>query len=66
MKNDVHSIEEGVVVAARIGYPVKVKPFYTLAGAGTAVAQHAEELRRVLQAALDLSPLSKARIVRHA
>ena len=51
------SIEGGVAIAARIGYPVILRPAFTLGGTGGGFADNEEELREMMRTALDLSPV---------
>ncbi|GMQ63914.1 carbamoyl-phosphate synthase large subunit [Vallitalea maricola] len=51
----VTSMEEGVDFAAKIGYPVVVRPAYTLGGSGGGIAEDREELKQILAKGLQLS-----------
>ncbi len=51
----VTSIEEGVTVAERIGYPVLVRPSYVLGGRAMQIVSNEERLRHYLQSAVDLN-----------
>lgn len=51
------SIEHGVEIAAKIGYPVILRPAFTLGGTGGGFADNEEELRELMRTALDLSPV---------
>ncbi len=48
--------------AARIGYPVIVRPAFTLGGAGGGAAQNEAELRVIAQTGLDASPITQVLI----
>ena len=50
------SIEEAVPVAARIGYPLIVRPSYVLGGRGMEVVHDEETLRRYVAAAVNVTP----------
>lgn len=51
----VTSIEEGHAFAAKIGYPVVVRPAYTLGGTGGGIAEDEQELAEILAQGLSLS-----------
>ena len=51
------SIEEGLAAAQQIGYPVVLRPAFTLGGTGGGFAENEEECREVLKNALELSPV---------
>jgi len=51
-----HSLDEAIKVAEEIGFPVIIRPSYTLGGMGGNVAYNIEEYRRMAQWGLDLSP----------
>ena len=53
----VHSMEEGVAAAEKIGYPVVLRPAFTLGGTGGGFASDEEELRGIMKNALKLSPV---------
>lgn len=52
-----NTIEEGLKAAAEIGYPVVLRPAYTLGGTGGGFADDEEECREMLKNALVLSPV---------
>ncbi|MBQ7467756.1 MAG: carbamoyl-phosphate synthase large subunit [Bacteroidales bacterium] len=52
-----YSIEEGVAAAQKIGYPVILRPAFTLGGTGGGFAYNEEELRDMMRNALYLSPV---------
>lgn len=53
----VNSIDEGAKVAEKIGYPVVLRPAFTLGGTGGGFADNEEELRELMRNALSLSPV---------
>jgi carbamoyl-phosphate synthase large subunit len=54
-----HSIEECVAAAAELGYPLVVRPSFTMGGAGSGFAADEAELRRVAGTGLRLSPTTE-------
>ena len=56
------SMEEGVKAAEEIGYPVVIRPAFTLGGTGGGFADDEAELREILKNALVLSPVHQALI----
>ena len=51
------SVEKAVEIAKKIGYPVILRPAFTLGGTGGGFADNEEELRDLMRTALDLSPV---------
>ncbi|MCQ2500046.1 MAG: carbamoyl-phosphate synthase large subunit [Lachnospiraceae bacterium] len=56
------SMEEGIKAAEEIGYPVVIRPAFTLGGTGGGFADNEEELKDILKNALVLSPVGQALI----
>ena len=52
-------VDSCLKIAARIGYPVIVRPAYTLGGTGGGIAADAEELASIARQGLDLSPITQ-------
>ena len=50
------SLQDAVVFAREVGYPVLVRPSYVLSGAAMAVASNDLELKQYLQKAVSISP----------
>ncbi len=59
-----NTVREALDVAERIGYPVIVRPAFTLGGAGGGAAASAEELREIARVGLDMSPITQVLIER--
>jgi carbamoyl-phosphate synthase, large subunit len=51
------SIDHAVEIASKIGYPVILRPAFTLGGTGGGFADNEKELRELMRTALDLSPV---------
>ena len=61
-----YTVDECVAVAEKIGgYPVIVRPAYTLGGAGGGVAHNEEELRLIAHNGLMLSPITQVLIEKY-
>ncbi len=54
-----HSLEGVFTAAEQLGYPVVVRPSYTLGGSGSGIARTPDELRRIAGAGLDASPTTE-------
>jgi carbamoyl-phosphate synthase large subunit len=50
------SLEEGLAIAGEIGYPVVVRPSFTMGGSGGGIAYNREELETIVARGLDASP----------
>ncbi|MBR0106554.1 MAG: carbamoyl-phosphate synthase (glutamine-hydrolyzing) large subunit, partial [Lachnospiraceae bacterium] len=57
-----HSVEEGLAAAREIGYPVVLRPAFTLGGTGGGFAENEEEFRELMKHALALSPVGQVLI----
>ena len=53
----VRSIEEGLKAIEKIGFPVILRPAFTLGGTGSSVAYNIEEFKDKLRVALETSPI---------
>ncbi len=53
----INDVEPGLIWAAKAGYPVIVRPAYTLGGSGGGIAQNEAELRTILESGLMLSSI---------
>ena len=51
------SLEEGFEAVQKIGYPVVIRPAYTLGGTGGGFAYNEEQFRDIMRNALELSPV---------
>lgn len=51
------SLEDGLKAAEEIGYPVVLRPAFTLGGTGGGFADNEEECAEILRGALELSPV---------
>ena len=60
----VENIEDGVQFAAKIGYPVVLRPAYTLGGSGGGIAHSVVELRKILENGLRLSRVGQVLVER--
>lgn len=60
----VHTTEEAMSFADQIGYPVIVRPAYTLGGTGGGIAKTREELLHISASGLNASPIHQCLIER--
>ena len=58
----VNNLKDGLEFAGKIGFPVIVRPSFTLGGSGGGIAYNREELLEVLARGLDFSPVHEALI----
>src|SRR5579884_4052604 len=58
----VKKVEQGIEFANRIGYPVILRPSFTLGGTGGGIAYNREDLTEILENGLDLSPVHEVLI----
>lgn len=52
-----HSMEEALAVQSEIGFPVIIRPSFTLGGTGGGIAYNMEEFVEICKRGLDLSPV---------
>jgi len=57
-----HTIEEARAIQAQIGFPVIIRPSFTLGGSGGGVAYNVEEFEEIVVRGLDLSPTTEVLI----
>ena len=60
----VESVEDGIAFAGKIGYPVVLRPAYTLGGSGGGIAHNQEELEEILANGLRLSRVGQVLVER--
>ena len=60
----VENVEDGVKFAEKIGYPVVLRPAYTLGGSGGGIAHSVQELRKILENGLRLSRVGQVLVER--
>ena len=53
----INNIRDGLEFAGKIGFPVVIRPSFTLGGSGGGIAYNREELMEILARGLDLSPV---------
>src|SRR5438105_3076588 len=58
----VNNLKDGLEFAGKIGFPIIVRPSFTLGGSGGGIAYNREELLDVLARGLDFSPVHEALI----
>lgn len=60
----VETVEDGVIFTKSIGYPVVLRPAYTLGGSGGGIAHNQEELESILENGLRLSRVGQVLVER--
>ncbi|HWG18334.1 MAG TPA: carbamoyl-phosphate synthase large subunit, partial [Acidobacteriaceae bacterium] len=58
----VGNVGDGLAFAGKIGFPVVIRPSFTLGGSGGGIAYNREELNEILSRGLDLSPVHECLI----
>jgi carbamoyl-phosphate synthase large subunit len=58
----VRTVSAGLEFAAKIGFPVVIRPSFTLGGSGGGIAYNREEMTEILTRGLDLSPVGECLI----
>ncbi len=54
-----YSVEEAEGIAQELGYPVVLRPAYTMGGTGGGIAYNVEELRTIVARGLSVSPIGQ-------
>ena len=54
-----HTLDEALATAEELGYPVVIRPSFTLGGAGGGIAHNADELLAIASQGLSLSPTTE-------
>ncbi len=54
-----HSLEEAIEIQKRIGFPIIIRPSFTLGGSGGGIAYNREEFVEIVEHGLDLSPTNE-------
>ena len=60
----VENVEQGLEIASQIGYPVVLRPAYTLGGSGGGIARNPEECAQILENGLRLSRVGQVLVER--
>jgi carbamoyl-phosphate synthase large subunit len=58
----VRNVSDGLAFAAKIGFPVVIRPSFTLGGSGGGIAYNREEMTEILARGIDLSPVHECLI----
>ncbi|MHB1701841.1 MAG: carbamoyl-phosphate synthase large subunit [Acidobacteriaceae bacterium] len=58
----VNNLRDGMEFSAKIGFPVVIRPSFTLGGSGGGIAYNREELIEILSRGIDLSPVHECLI----
>lgn len=60
----VENVEDGLRIAAEIGYPIVLRPAYTMGGSGGGIAENEEQCREILENGLRLSRVGQVLVER--
>ena len=60
----VENVEDGLCIADKIGYPIVLRPAYTLGGSGGGIAENPEQCREILENGLRLSRVGQVLVER--
>src|SRR6201993_1050550 len=58
----INNLKDGLEFSGKIGFPVIIRPSFTLGGSGGGIAYNREELMEILSRGLDLSPVHECLI----
>jgi carbamoyl-phosphate synthase large subunit len=58
----VRNVSDGLAFAGKIGFPVVIRPSFTLGGSGGGIAYNREEMTEILSRGIDLSPVHECLI----
>ena len=54
-----YRVEDALAIVAKLGYPVVLRPSFTMGGAGGGIAHNEDELRLIVSQGLELSPAAR-------
>jgi len=54
-----YTIEEAIIAAEKIGFPLIIRASYTLAGGGSGVAYNIDEFKEIASSGLEISPITE-------
>ncbi|MBQ2847938.1 MAG: carbamoyl-phosphate synthase large subunit [Clostridia bacterium] len=60
-----NDVDTALEIAEKIGYPIIIRPAFTLGGGGGGVANNAEELAVIAKTGLDLSPITQVLVEKY-
>ena len=60
-----NDVETALEIAEKIGYPIIIRPAFTLGGGGGGVAENPEELAVIAKTGLDLSPITQVLVEKY-
>ena len=58
----ISTVEDGVAFSKKIGFPLIIRPAYTLGGTGGGIAENEEELREIVHTGIMFSPINQVLI----
>lgn len=60
-----NDVESALEIAEKIGYPIIIRPAFTLGGAGGGVANTPQELKVIARTGLDMSPITQVLVEKY-
>ena len=54
-----HNMEDALVIQKKLGFPIVIRPSFTMGGSGSGIAYNKEEFEEIVSRGLDLSPTTE-------
>jgi len=63
-KRTATKLEDAVAFSKEFGFPVEIRPWFTLGSTGTSIANNPEDLEKYFERALRLSPVGQVTLIK--